>query len=60
MLKNSSKTGTICTIFEPVFPLKKNSLAGKKIGIQSLFVSNQFKIDLIVCDRQNMTITNSH
>jgi hypothetical protein len=34
-----------------------NSLPGKKIGIRSLLVSIQFKLDQIVRDRPNIAVT---
>jgi hypothetical protein len=36
---------------------KMNSLPGKKIHFQSLFVSIQFEIDRIVHDRPNIAVT---
>ncbi len=32
----------------------------KKFSIQSLFILIQFKIDQIVCDRPNITVTYNH
>ncbi len=58
MLINLSKWGTICPIFEQIFLVKKCIVyQAIEFGIQTLFLSIWFEIDLIVHDRQNIAVT---
>ncbi len=56
--KISCEWGTICLIFEQIFPVKKQIVyQTKRFGIQSIFIFIQFEIDQIVSDRPNRAVT---
>ena len=60
MLKNLSKWGNICLIFEQIYILygkKQLVYLAKIFSNQLLYVSIWFKIDRIVHDRPNIEIT---